>query len=137
MTILGPILTGAVLGLLFALAAHRRGDLRLFAIGLIVAALIYVALVIRNGSSGWLVLEAAGLLIFTAFAGMGLRAPGWLGAGWLGAGWLAHVGWDVGLHLDRAQSVVGPWYPLGCVGFDLIVAGFLFAAAAPRDKFQA
>jgi hypothetical protein len=131
MTLLGPILTGAVLGLLFALAAHRRGDLRLFAIGLIVAALIYVALVIRNGTSGWLALEAAGVLIFTAFAGMGLRAPGWLGAGWL-----AHVGWDIGLHLDRAQSVVDPWYPLGCVGFDLIVAGFLFAAAAARDKFH-
>jgi hypothetical protein len=132
MRMLAPILTGAVLGLLFALAAHRRGDLRLFALGLIVAALIYVALVIPDGTGGWLALEAAGLLIFTAFAGMGLRAPGWLGAGWL-----AHVGWDVGLHLDRAQSVVGPGYPLGCVGFDLIVAGFLFAAAVSRDRFQA
>ena len=129
---LAPILTGAVLGLLFALASHRRGDLTLFAFGLVVAALVYVALVIRNGSSGWFALEAGGLLIFAAFAALGLRSPGWLGAGWL-----AHVAWDIGLHLDRAQSVVSPWYPLGCVGFDLIVAGFLFAAATSRNKFQA
>ena len=129
MRMLAPILTGAVLGLLFALAAHRRGDFRLFALGLIGAALVYLALAIPNGTGGWLALEAAGLLIFTAFAGMGLRAPGWLGAGWL-----AHAGWDVGLHLDRAQSIVGPWYPLGCVGFDLIVAGFLFAAAVSPTR---
>jgi hypothetical protein len=132
MTMLAPILTGAVLGLLFALAAHRRGDLTLFAFGLVVAALVYVALVIRYGTGGWLALEAGGLLIFATFAALGVR---W--AGWLGAGWLAHVAWDIGLHLDRGQSVVGPWYPLACVGFDLIVAGFLFAAAASRDKFQA
>jgi hypothetical protein len=124
---LGPILTGAVLGLLFALSAYRRGDLRLFVVGLVVAALIYVGLAIPSGMGEWLALEAAGVLVFGGVSWIGLRRTSWLGAGWL-----AHVGWDVGLHLDRAQSIVGPWYPLGCVGFDLIVAGFLFGVAASR-----
>jgi len=48
------------------------------------------------------------------------------GAGWLAFGWVAHVGWDIWLHLDRAQPVVGVWYPLACVGFDLMVGGYLW-----------
>ena len=56
----------------------------------------------------------------------GLRRPGWLALGWT-----AHVVWDVALHLERAQPVVGAWYPLACIGFDLIVAGYLLNAAVP------
>jgi hypothetical protein len=44
--------------------------------------------------------------------------------GWLALGWMAHVVGDVGLHLDRAPPLVGAWYPLGCVGSDLLVSGF-------------
>jgi hypothetical protein len=98
---------------------------RLLAFGLIAAALIYIVLTIPKADVRWLALEGVGVALFTALAWLGLRVSLW----WLTLGWLAHVGWDVGLHLDRPQPVVGPWYPLLCVGFDLVVAGFLLSAA--------
>jgi hypothetical protein len=117
-----------VLGALFVLLARRRpnpGEVRLLAFGLIAAALIYIVLAIPKADVRWLALEGVGVALFTALAWLGLRVSLW----WLTLGWLAHVGWDVGLHLDRPQPVVGPWYPLLCVGFDLVVAGFLLSAA--------
>jgi hypothetical protein len=126
---LEPILAGAVLGALFAIAARRLGgdsELRVFALGLAVAALIYVGLALPGAAGRWLVVETAGVAIFGGIAWLGLRRPGWLALGWT-----AHVVWDVALHLERAQPVVGAWYPLACIGFDLIVAGYLLNAAVP------
>ena len=123
-----PILMGAVLGGLFALLARRQGDtgeIRLLALGLVVTALIYVGFALAATDARWLVVEAAGVALFAGLAWLGVRHAGW----WLALGWTAHVGWDVGLHLDRAQPLVGAWYPLFCVGFDLIVAGFLLSGA--------
>jgi hypothetical protein len=124
-----PILLGAVLGGLFVLVAHRSGrtaEARLLAFGLVIAALIYVGLALPGADRRWLTLEVAGLAVFGVFAWLGVRASLW----WLALGWLAHVAWDVGLHLERTQTVVAPWYPLLCVGFDLIVAGFLLGPAS-------
>jgi hypothetical protein len=127
-----PVIAGAVLGGLFALFAHSRrspGEVRLLAVGLMVAALIYVAFALAGAHGRWLALEAVGLALFSGVAWLGLRVSLW----WLALGWVAHVGWDVGLHLDRTQPVVGAWYPLACVGFDLVVAGYLLSLArAPR-----
>ena len=97
-------------------------------IGLIVTALIYVVLALPGADRSWLALETGGLGIFGVLAWLGMRvSPAWLVLGWVG-----HVAWDVGLHLERSQSVVDPWYPLFCVGFDLIVAGYLLSLALPR-----
>ncbi len=127
-----PIVFGAALGGLFVLLAHRRthgGEIRLLALGLVVAALVYVVLALAAGvDRRWLTLEAAGLGVFGILAWLGLRASLW----WLALGWVAHVGWDVGLHLDRAQAFVPAWYPLWCVGFDLVVAGYLLGPATAR-----
>lgn len=126
---LAPILAGAVLGGLFVLVARRRstsGEVQLLAVGLVVAALIYVGFALDGADRRWLAIEAAGVAVFGGLAWLGLRASPW----WLTLGWVTHVAWDIGLHLDRAQGVVGAWYPLLCVGFDLVVAGFLLGAAA-------
>ena len=126
---LEPILAGAVLGALFAFAARRLGgdgEFRVFALGLAIAALIYVGLALPSGAGAWLVVETAGVAIFGGIAWLGLRRPGWLALGWM-----AHVVWDLALHFERAQPVVGAWYPLVCIGFDLVVAGFLLHAAVP------
>jgi len=120
-----PILGGAALGALFAVLAAKRGgagERRLLALGLVVAALIYVGLALR-ADSRWLAVEAIGVVMFGGLAWLGRRAEGWLALGWA-----AHVAWDVGLHLDRAQPVVADWYPLACVGFDLVIAGFVLRA---------
>src|SRR5688500_20216306 len=101
---LEPILAGAVLGALFAVAARRHGgagELRVFGMGLAVAALIYVGLALPTGDSRWLVLETAGVAIFGGVAWFGLVRPGWLAIGWV-----EHVTWDVGLTHDRAQPSV-------------------------------
>jgi hypothetical protein len=124
--VLIPILLGAVLGGVFVLVARRQspaGAMRLLAIGLVVAALIYVVFALTEAGADrrWLAIEAAGVAVFAGLAWLGFRAVPWV----LALGWLVHLGWDVGLHLDRAQPVVGAWYPLTCVGFDLVVAGFL------------
>lgn len=124
-----PILLGALLGGLFVLAARGRGwtaEVRLLALGLVVAALIYVVFALPGADHRWLALEGAGLAVFGGLAWLGVRASLW----WLALGWVAHVAWDVGLHLERTQAVVGPWYPLLCVGFDLVVAGYLLGPAS-------
>jgi hypothetical protein len=130
-----PILIGAVLGALFVLVARRRGgtsEARVLALGLVVAALIYVGLALARADRHGLALEAAGLGIFGLIAWLGARASLW----WLVLGWVAHVGWDVGLHLDRSQGSVAAWYPLLCIGFDLVVAGYLLgpASAGPSSS---
>ena len=118
-----PILIGAVLGALFAIFARmrKRAEPRVLALGLLVAALIYVGLALAHPERRWLLIELAGVVLYGGLAWLGLRFSPW----WLALGWLGHVGWDVGLHLDRPQSLVGAWYPLLCVGFDLVVAGFV------------
>jgi hypothetical protein len=124
-----PILLGVVLGSLFVLVARRgrrSAEVRLLALGLVVAALIYVALALPGADPRWLALEVAGLAVFGGLAWLGVRVSLW----WLALGWVAHVAWDVGLHLERTQAIVAPWYPLLCVGFDLVVAGYLLGPAS-------
>lgn len=127
-----PIVVGAILGALFAIFARARkaAEVRVLALGLVVAALIYVGLALAGRGREWLGIEMAGVALFGLLAWLGLRGSPW----WLAVGWVAHVGWDVGLHLDRAQAVVGAWYPLLCVGFDLVVAGFVLSAAPVPTK---
>lgn len=123
------MLLGAALGGLFGLVARARGragERRLLGVGLLLAAAIYVGFALPARDAGWLLLEAAGLAVFGALAWLGVRASLW----WLVLGWVTHVGWDVELHLERSQPVVGDWYPLLCIGFDLVVAGFLLGRAA-------
>lgn len=118
-----PILIGALLGALLVRIARSRGgeaELRFLAAGLLVAGLIYIAFALAAGTGRWVTIESAGLLLYGPLAWLGRRRPGLLALGWA-----AHVGWDVALHLDTAQPVVGSWYPLGCIGFDLVVAGYL------------
>ena len=105
-----PILIGAVLGALFAIFARmrKRAEPRVLALGLLVAALIYVGLALAHPERRWLLIELAGVVLYGGLAWLGLRFSPW----WLALGWLGHVGWDVGLHLDRPQSLEGAWNPL-------------------------
>jgi hypothetical protein len=134
---LRPILLGAVLGGLFVLgmrAWRRSAERRVLALGLLVAALIYVGLAVASQSdSRALILEASGVAIFGVLAWLGLRSSLW----WLAAGWLAHVAWDVGLHFDQRQVFVPAWYPLLCVGFDLVVAGYLLGPVSATRQTRA
>ena len=46
---------------------------------------------------------------------------------WLALGWLAHPIWDVVLHLMGAGTSFTPaWYALACLGFDPLVAVYVW-----------
>ena len=119
---------GLILGIVLSLALiylartyPAKGERRVYAVGLVVAAFIYVVFGIVGGASvRWLTIESIGVLIYGVAAWVGLR--GWPSL--LALGWIAHVAWDVLLHVSGAGAeYTPPWYPWLCVSFDLVVAG--------------
>jgi hypothetical protein len=119
------LLLGAFSCVALILGARRLGqkrELRIYAIGLVSAALIYVGFAVFGGASiSWLVLELGGLALFSLVAIVGLRINVWA----LVLGWVAHVVWDVSLHKVSELEFVPKWYPIFCVGFDVLLAGYI------------
>ena len=133
------ILLGAVFATLLILFARWRGPRRqnvVLAIGLVVTALLYVGFaVVGAASAKWLAIEVAGVFPFTLLAWLGIRGS----SAWIALGWLLHVVWDTALHLGaQAPSFVSPFFPTFCIGFDLVVAGYiagqLYALRASRPE---
>jgi hypothetical protein len=117
------VLRGAVVALPLVLFARARsGEDRIYAQGLLVAALIYVGFVLAaTAGLGALVIEFVGVAVFGAVAWLGLRRS----VLWLAAGWAAHVGWDLLLHPLTASGYAPAWYVRACIGFDLVVAAWI------------
>lgn len=117
---LGVMAAAAVV--FYARRGGRARESRVFAVGLAVAAGLYVAFALVGGAGpAWIGVEAAGFAAFALLAWAGHRWSGWI----LAAGWILHVAWDVGLHLVTARPFVGTWYPNLCITFDLAVAGYV------------
>jgi hypothetical protein len=127
------LVVGIALAFGFLVWTRRQtdGGRRFYAIGLAVTALIYVVFPLVGGAGAQaLGLEAVGVLLYGGAAWLGFRKSVTL----LALGWAMHPVWDVALHLQGAGAEYTPgWYPWGCVSFDLMVAGAVFAAAAPRS----
>src|ERR1044072_3669549 len=126
-TMFGLIL-GTALSLVLVRLARTCSPIderRVYAVGLIVTALVYVIFGVVGGASPrWLALESLGVVIYGAAAWGGLR--GW--HSFLAVGWALHVAWDVALHLRGAGAeYTPPWYPWSCVSFDLVIAGAVLA----------
>ena len=116
--------------LLVRLAAPEHA-LALYAVALIVAALVYVAFaLLGNAPTKWIVFELLGLVIYGAAAWLGLRKARAL----LAIAWAAHALWDMLLHLQGAGALYTPdWYPWICAGFDIAVgAAILLPIARQR-----
>lgn len=115
------IVLGIALAVGFVWIARRQGNYErekfIYAVGLIVAALIYVGFGLFSGSVRWQLIEFGGVLIYAAFAVFGIRRSGWF----LSIGWALHVLWDLFLH-DASTEFVPRWYQLLCLGFDLWLA---------------
>lgn len=117
--------TGIGCGLLFVLFARSRGyeQGNVLAVGLLLAAAVYVGFALLWGNDGMVRLEVIGLSLFSLFAFLARRFV----LGWLGFGWLLHIAWDYGLHVDGVGSHFTPdWYPPICMGFDFIVGAYIF-----------
>ena len=117
---------GVVFGVLLVFYARWQGPRRqrvVLAIGLVVTAVLYVLFASTGTASlTWLGVEVLRLLPFTFLAWLGLRTS----SAWIALGWFLHVGWDAGLHLGpNAPTFVPAFFPVFCIGFDLVVAGYL------------
>ncbi len=125
------VLLGAIAAApLLLWARGRRGEDRIFAQGLFVAALVYVGFALAGGAGlGALVTELIGVALFGAVAWLGLRRS----ALWLAAGWAAHVGWDLLLHPLAGPAYAPAWYVRACLGFDLVVAAWIALRPDPED----
>ncbi len=123
--ILGIVLSLPLVG--FARTRRPEAERLIYAVGLIVTALIYVGFGVAGGASAqWLTFEVLGLLFYGAVAWGGFKGRPWL----LALGWVAHVAWDVLLHLSGAGSEYTPhWYPWTCVSFDLIIAAAVLVSS--------
>jgi hypothetical protein len=129
------LVEGAILALVLIAVTHLlRPYARqiLFAV-LVIASLAYVLFAVRgHAGSGWLVVELVGVAIYGAIGWKGLRGSFW----WLAAAWALHPIWDIGLHyLGPGSSFVHPLrYPIPCVSFDWLVAGYVAYLASHEAK---
>ncbi len=125
-----PFFLGILLAIGFILLVRRSRSYDkekwTFAIGLVVTALIYVGLGLSD-STRWTLIELAGVPVYAIFAWLGLKKSGWF----LAAGWALHPLWDAGLH-GVSTPFVPHWYIDGCIGFDLLVAGYIVSTTLPK-----
>lgn len=134
MLIATALIAGFLLALLLVVIARRSAanELRLYAIGLVTAALIYGGLAVSGHATGrWLVLELIGIAAFGTVAWLAVRSRRF---SLLAAGWAAHVLWDVLLHLGGmpGAAYTPGWYPWLCLSFDLVIAGALVRPRSGR-----
>lgn len=114
------IVIGVILASGFILLVRRSRSYKLvFAVGLVVAALLYVGFAVFNDSVRWVLIELVGVVVYAVFAWLGLKRSGWF----LAVGWALHPVWDAGLH--SSTQFVPHWYVVACIGFDLLVAGYV------------
>lgn len=122
------IIVGVLLALMLVAAARRWAlrEERVYAIGLLVAALVY-GVASAAQAPGLLPVEWLGVAIFgaIAFVGFHRRAV-------LAMGWALHVAWDLVIPAHHSGVVVPDWYPVLCVGFDLALAAYLLQSGRGR-----
>ena len=118
---------GLVLGAVFIVLARRLGlpgERRLLALGLVVAALIYVGFAVASAGGAWIAAELGGVVVFGGLAVLGLKRSPMS----LAVGWALHPVWDAGLHLMGAGAAFAPtWYVVACISFDFLVGGYIAA----------
>jgi hypothetical protein len=135
MQTLTHIVTGVFLASGFILLVRRSrsytSEKRAFAVGLVIAALIYVGFAVFNGSLTWILMELAGVVVYAVFAWLGLKKSGWS----LAVGWALHPLWDAGLH--HSTEFVPHWYIAACIGFDLLVAVYAAFRELNGRNFEA
>jgi hypothetical protein len=130
--LVGAILALPLIAVTHLLRAHAR---QILCIVLLMAALAYVLFAVR-GAAGpiWIAVELLGGTIFGAMGWAGVRGSLW----WLAAGWALHPLWDIGLHyIGPGSAFVHPLrYPVPCVSFDWLAAGYV-SYVASRDPGSA
>lgn len=133
MITLAYLLLGALGAVVFLmLAAKSPQENRILALGLGVAAVLYIAFAwIGQAPAAWVVIETVGAIGYGAVAVLSLYRSRW----WLMLGWLAHPLWDVRLHwLGRGSAFAPEGYAVSCISFDLVVAVYIFITQLTRRR---
>ncbi len=116
------LVAGFFAGIAFLTWARRFGighERRVYGIGLVVAALIYVGFAAFRGNAWWVGVELAGVVVCWLLWRVGRRVS----FHFVAVGWLLHPLWDVALHLLGPGAGIPPaWYAVACVSFDVLVA---------------
>lgn len=119
------ILIGIILAVIsvFAIAKiYPKKDHAFWRNGLVIAALVYVIFALLGGGLDYLPLEIGGLLLYGGFAYLSKKYALY----WLAIGWALHIAWDIFLHSGTATAFVPTWYPGICLGFDMVLAVYVF-----------
>ena len=121
------IIIGAIAAVLFIFFCKKKYppniEMKVYANGLFIAALIYVLFLFNGSSTQWIFVEIGGVILFGTIAYFSIKRK--LPA-LLALGWLLHIGWDTLLHNSVATSFVPNLYEELCIGFDLVMAGYIF-----------
>lgn len=107
-----------------------RSIMKLWQIGLLVAALIYVGFVIVGGAWTDLPRELIGVFLYGLFILLSQKSSPYF----LAFGWLLHVLWDLIIHPTGIHLYVPAWYPPVCLGFDVAIAVLLFSRILQQQK---
>lgn len=113
---------GAIGLLFFYRKLPTKASIKLWENALILAALVYVGFAIFAQNWAWLPYEIIGVGLY----GFAVILSRKFSAIWLGIGWVLHVLWDLLLHPNGHPGYVPDWYPGACLGFDLVIGGYVF-----------
>jgi hypothetical protein len=122
------VIGAAVLVLLARQLAPRR-ELLVYGIGLGFTAVAYVLFGLQRGApADHLGHELVGAAFYLALAALGT----WRWPALLAFGWIAHVDWDLFFHYASGPAFAPGWYAFFCVGFDLVLGGYVAGLVAAR-----
>ena len=111
----------AIITIGFIRRKGARSERNGYATLLVVMALVYVAFPLGTQDLAWMLTESAGLAGFIVIAILGRKLSPWF----LVVGMLAHVLWDIAHHANDQTAFVPQWYAVACLGYDLLVAGYI------------
>lgn len=134
MNLLFEIFVGAVAAaviIFFTKKKFPHAEFKAYTRYLIIAALIYVIFLFFGSNWKWQVIEIIGVIFFsgTALLSYNNNIPKLLALGWL-----LHPAWDWLLHNPIDTPFVPAVYPGLCIGFDLVMAIYIFKFVKKRGQ---
>lgn len=104
---------------------------KIYAAALIIAASIYVGFSLLSQNTTWIFTEILGVIVFSLISFLGLKFSPWL----LAMGWLIHPAWDLFIDNHNLNTFVPHWYPIVCMGYDILIAWYIaWKCTKPKEN---
>ena len=124
--VVGLVVAAPVLALMHYISRERALDLAAAQLAAIAA--VYAGSSLAGGGIPVFIIEMVAVFFFVAIALFGR----WGSPAILAAGYLAHGVWDAVHHLGAISTWLPDWYAPFCLGYDGIVAAYVWAVFARR-----